>query len=368
MPKKKASAKKDARARFLAPKLPYRPIEPRRYRPTIGMIGCGAITPTHCIAYRAAGYSVAAFCDVTRKFAKQRQKDYYPEAKVYTDYRKVLERGDIDVVDITTHPRERAEIIEAALRAGKHVLSQKPFVLDLDVGERLVAIADEMRVKLAVNQNGRWAPHFSYMREAVNAGLVGAVSSVHSHNHWDHNWTATTPFNEIHHLILYDYAIHWFDIFCCFLGEKQPVRVFASNAHAPNQKSTPPLLAQVHFECEGAQASMVFDASTAYGHREETLVIGAEGTLTHINAGGKSQVTLYNKDGYARPRLHGIWFPDGFHGAMAELLCAIEEDREPAHSARNNLASLALCFAAVASAEEHVPVAPGEVRHMPGKA
>jgi hypothetical protein len=44
--------------------------------------------------------------------------------------------------------------------------------------------------------------------------------------------------------------------------------------------------------------------------------------------------------------LEGVWFPDGFHGAMAELLCAFEERREPEHSARNNLRSLALCFAA----------------------
>jgi predicted dehydrogenase len=44
------------------------------------------------------------------------------------------------------------------LRAKKHVLSQKPFVLDLDTGARLADLADEMGVKFAVNQNGRWAP------------------------------------------------------------------------------------------------------------------------------------------------------------------------------------------------------------------
>jgi predicted dehydrogenase len=246
------------------------------------------------------------------------------------------------------------------------VLSQKPFVVDLAVGERLAKIADMMDVKLAVNQNGRWAPHFSYMREAVRAGLVGEVVSVHSHNHWDHNWTATTPFNEVRHLILYDYAIHWCDIVCCFMGGKVPNAIFASNAHAPNQKSTPPLLAQIHLTYDGGQASLVFDASTMYGKHEITTVIGTKGTLTHVDADGKSQVTLYDERGLARPRLQGVWFPDGFHGAMAELLCAIEEDREPSHSARNNLASLAVCFAAVSSAETGKPVKPFKVRKMPG--
>ena len=55
------------------------------------------------------------------------------------------------------------------------------------------------------------------------------------------------------------------------------------------------------------------------------------------------------------PRLKGAWFPDGFHGTMAELLSAIDENREPSNSARNNLASLALCFAAVASANAAKP-------------
>ena len=46
---------------------------------------------------------------------------------------------------------------------------------------------------------------------------------------------------------------------------------------------------------------------------------------------------------------------------MAELLCAIEENREPQNSARHNLKSLGLCFAAVASANEHLPQVPGGI-------
>ena len=46
---------------------------------------------------------------------------------------------------------------------------------------------------------------------------------------------------------------------------------------------------------------------------------------------------------------------------MGELLCAIEQQREPTHGARNNLESLALCFAALASADSGAPVRPGEV-------
>jgi len=50
---------------------------------------------------------------------------------------------------------------------------------------------------------------------------------------------------------------------------------------------------------------------------------------------------------------------------MGELLCSIEEDRTPSIDARDNLISLALCFAAVASSETHQPVVPGTIRRLP---
>ena len=77
-------------------------------------------------------------------------------------------------------------------------------------------------------------------------------------------------------------------------------------------------------------------------------------------------MTVYTAAGHSNPPLEGTWFREGFHGTMAELLCAIEEKREPANSARGNLHSLALAFAAIASAHEGVPKLPGEVRRLPG--
>src|SRR5262245_524102 len=135
--------------RIAAPQLPYRPRDPKRYRPAIGLVGCGGITKWHLMAYRKAGYDVVALCDIDRARAEKRRDEFYPNAEVTDDFQQVLARDDVDVVDITTHPPERPPLIEAALRAHKHVLSQKPFVLDLDVGERLVDLADEMNVKLA---------------------------------------------------------------------------------------------------------------------------------------------------------------------------------------------------------------------------
>jgi predicted dehydrogenase len=349
-----------------APKLPYKALDPKRYKPRIGLIACGNISRVQLTAYKAAGYNVVALCDPVEQRAIDRQRDFYPEAATYSDYREVLKRDDIEIVDITTHPHERGPIIEAALQAKKHVLSQKPFVTDLDYGERLADIADQNGVKLAVNQNGRWAPHFSYMRQAIKAGLIGEVLSAHMAVHWDHNWIVGTEFEKVRHIVLYDYAIHWFDIVTCFFGQRDAKRVYASVAWSCVQKAKPALLGQAMIEYEGGQASLAFDADVHYGPLDTTYIAGSGGTLTSIGKDYQEQkVTIYNQQGSASPKLVGSWFPDGFHATMGELLRAIEEKREPENSARNNLRSLALCFAAVRSADTGEPQVPGMVRKLP---
>ncbi len=351
--------------RIPAPDLPYQPAWPRAYRPAIGLIGCGGITKDHLTAYKAAGLSVVALCDVDPEAARKRKKHFYPEAKIYEDYRELLLRDDVEVVDVATHPPVRTPIIEAALKAGKHVLSQKPFVLDLDVGERLVELADRMGVRLGVNQNGRWAPHFSYAARAIEKGLLGRILGVHFTVDWDHSWVAGTEFENVKHLILYDFAIHWFDMATCFLKGQTARRVYASVARAAGQTVRPPMLGQALIEYDDAQVSLAFDALTRFGPLDRTYVAGTRGSISSVGPDLKQQtLTLSTGRGVAQPELTGCWFPDAFGGTMGELLLAVEENREPTIGAAENLKSLALCFAAVASAERHEPVVPGTVRQL----
>jgi predicted dehydrogenase len=351
-----------------APDLPYRPSDPESYDPTIAMVGMGGISEQHCKAYADAGYDVVAMCSRSREDAVQRREEFYPEADVdvHTDYEDVLDRDDVDVVDLLPHPVDREPLVEDALTAGKHVLSQKPFVVDLDFGERMVDLADEQGVKLAVNQNGRWAPHWSYIRAAIDRDLIGRPHGVHFTVDWDHNWIAETEIDEIEHAVLYDFAVHWFDILRCFVA-REPRRVYASYERSPSQRADPPLLGQALVEFDEAQATLSFDADTKLGPEDRTYVAGTRGTIESEGPDLEEQtVTLYTEDGYATPDLEGAWFPDGFHGAMAELLSAVEADREPSNSARDNLHTLELCYAAVASAEDNEPKVPGAVRRMRG--
>lgn len=348
-----------------APDLAYKPPHPRNYNPRIALMGAGGIAAAHLDAYHGAGFDVVTICNRTLSKAVSRRDEYYPQARATDDYDAVLSDETIEVVDITTHPPERVELIEKALGAGKHVLSQKPFVLDLDTGERLVRLAADNGVKLAVNQNGRWAPHLAYMREAVTAGLIGDLISCHISIHWDHSWIKGTAFEQIDDLVFYDFAIHWFDFLSSVVGDRA-TSVFATKARAAGQTVAPPLLAQCLVRLDEGQASLVFDASTRFGPRDTTYIAGTAGSLKSDGPDlGQQRVTLTTEAGQAVPALEGQWFNDGFRGAMGELLCAIEENREPLNYAAGNLRSLALAFAAIQSAHTGVEVGLGEVRRLP---
>jgi len=348
-----------------APEVPYRPPMPKTYRPQIGMIGTGGISASHLDAYRTAGWDVAALWNRTRSKAEEKAATYCPKARIEDDWKAILSNSEVDVVDITLHPEHRAPIIRAALEAGKNVLSQKPFVTDLDLGEELMALARDKGVKLAVNQNSRWAPHKAFMREVVRAGMIGDVLSAHIAIHWDHGWTAGTPFDEIDDLILYDFGVHWFDFIASMVGERAQ-SVFATASHAKGQANKTPLFAQAMIRLDGGQASLVFDGGIPHGPRDTSFVGGTMGSLQSDGPDlGQQSVTMTTPEGIARPRLEGQWFNDGFRGTMGELLCAIEEDREPSNGAAENLRSLAMAFAAVESRITGEEVTIGSARKLP---
>lgn len=347
-----------------APDVAYRPPHPKTYRPKIGVIGTGGISASHLDAYRRAGWEVAALWNRTRAKAEAKAAEYCPGARIEDQWQTMLGDGEIDVLDITLHPAHRAPILEAALRAGKHVLSQKPFVNDLETGEELVRIAENEGVKLAVNQNGRWSPHMAFMREAVREGHIGDVTSAHCAVHWDHGWTAGTSFDGISDLVLCDFGIHWFDFITSLIGDRVE-SVFATAAKAREQVNQMPLMSQALVRFEGGQASLVFDGGLRHGPRDTTYVGGTKGSLTSEGPDlGTQSVVLTTSGGHAHPILEGQWFNDGFQGAMGELLCAIEDDSEPTNSAEGNLLSLALAFAAVRSRITGEEVAVGSARTL----
>ena len=352
---------------WAAQTLDYGPPLPRSKATEIGLVGCGAITTLMLAAYRSAGLNVTALADPVPEAAEARRAEYFPEARVFQDHRELLDATSVEVVDIATHTDVRPDIVADCLRAGRHVLSQKPFVEDLEVGERLCDLADELGVRLAVNQNARWAPHFSFLRTAVGEGLIGDVSSGDFAVYWGHDRdVAGTRFADMPDLILLDFGIHWFDLVnVIFQGCGPATSVYASVAPSPNQVIAAPAQAQVLIDFAGAQASLAFRGACTVAEEGRYRVTGSEGAIAGTGpALGANAVGFTAPDGSVEIPLKGHWFREGFLGTMGELLRAIEDGDRPANDARTVLGGLQLCFAAVLSSRRGSPVDPADVRAL----
>jgi predicted dehydrogenase len=119
----------------------------------------------------------------------------------------------------------------------------------------------------------------------------------------------------------------------------------------------PPFLASVIADYECVQVRFNFNAHVKHGQEDRTIIAGSKGTLRASGPGLNDQrVWLWTEEGQCEVPLDGCWFDNGFEGTMGELLCAIEDDREPSNSARENLKSLRLCYAALRSADTQQPV------------
>lgn len=114
---------------------------PRAYRPRIALVGRRNLGgASRCL--QAGRFRCSRHRQSNTLKAEGRRDEYFPQAEATDDLARTLRRDDIDVVDITPHPAERRAMIETALKARKHVLSQKPSVLDLDAGRALCDLAD----------------------------------------------------------------------------------------------------------------------------------------------------------------------------------------------------------------------------------
>jgi predicted dehydrogenase len=341
--------------------LEYLPRDPRAYRPAIGLIGCGEISAMHLAAYRVAGYNVVALCDLDESRARARRDEYFPTAAVYTDASALLARTDIEVVDLATHVDVRPVLVRAALDAGKHVLSQKPFVVDLDEGDALIRHAAQRGRRLAVNQNGRWAPHFAFLIACARSGIIGDISTADFAAYWPHDLIVQDQpaFATMHDLILWDFGIHWFDVLAQILPAKEATSVNAHVQRIPGQAIPVPTAAATVIAYPHAQATVLFRGASHHAEAGGYRVEGTRGVITHAGASlGGELVEVHTDEGRHAIQLDGTWWSHGMHGTMAELLSSIEDDRMPSNDASTSMDGLRLCFAALESAQSGHPVDP----------
>jgi predicted dehydrogenase len=140
----------------------------------VAVIGCGRQGMLHLQAYEAIGeLQIAAVCEPDPARAQSAAELF--SAVPYTRYEDLIAAEKLDLVSVVTMPATHREIVVAALRAGNHVLCEKPMALSLGEGLEMAAAARESGKTLTLGYNMRHMGSSRYLRSVVERGELGRV-------------------------------------------------------------------------------------------------------------------------------------------------------------------------------------------------
>ena len=142
----------------------------------IGIIGVG-IGQAHISGYsKVKEAKVAALCDLDETRAREVARSCKVEsAQIFTDTNALLARDDIDAVSVCLPNKLHAPIAIAALRAGKHVLCEKPLAIDAAAAQSIADAAEKSGKKCMVGQVKRFEPAARVLKEIVESGELGRI-------------------------------------------------------------------------------------------------------------------------------------------------------------------------------------------------
>jgi len=145
----------------------------------IGLIGCGLWGSIHARTYQASPLVKSmAVCDQDLDRAIQFAKKYGFNSYT-TDVQEILSNPDIEAVSIATPDHTHTPILLEALKAGKHVLVEKPLAMTVEECDLILKTRDEQGVKLMVDFHNRWNIPFLQVRKMVESGELGDLMMMH---------------------------------------------------------------------------------------------------------------------------------------------------------------------------------------------
>ncbi|MEM1505623.1 Gfo/Idh/MocA family oxidoreductase [Domibacillus sp. 8LH] len=143
----------------------------------IGVIGCGSIAQhRHLPEYRMnQQVELVAVCDINKERANQAAQKY--GVKAYTSFEELLQSGEVEAVSVCTPNYLHAPISIAALRAGVHVLCEKPMATSAEEAEAMIEAAKQSGKKLMIAHNQRFVPSHQKARQIIESGDIGKIYS-----------------------------------------------------------------------------------------------------------------------------------------------------------------------------------------------
>jgi predicted dehydrogenase len=138
----------------------------------IGIIGVGFGAQVHVPGFRSEGWDVAAICSRSREKVEKAAAES-GIAGVHTDPLELIRRDDIEAVAIITPPSAHHDLSIAALNAGKHVLCEKPFAIDVAQAAEMRDTAEKSGLTAMIAHEFRHTPQRAYIKQLLADGYIG---------------------------------------------------------------------------------------------------------------------------------------------------------------------------------------------------
>lgn len=161
----------------------------------VGIIGCGAIAEhLHGPDYACSpDAELVAFCDILKVKAHALAGRLAPGAQVFSDYKEMLKKADVEAVSVCLPNYLHAPVTIAALQAGCHVMVEKPMAASMDEAKKMLAAAKKADKVLMVDQSQRLFPAHVKAKEVLDSGIMGKIlhiTAMFGHS-GPENWSPT---------------------------------------------------------------------------------------------------------------------------------------------------------------------------------
>lgn len=196
---------------------------------SVGIIGCGAIHSIHADAIiKNPKTKLVAVADIDENKAKKTSIQYGCE--YFTDYKELLKQENIDVVHICTPHYLHAPIAIEAMRAGKHVLSEKPMSISVSDAEELIKVSEQTGKRLGICFQNRYNPTSQKIKEVLASGKAGRILGGKAFITWhrDQNYYLSSDWKGTWDKegggVLINQAIHTLDLLQLFMGDIDSIK------------------------------------------------------------------------------------------------------------------------------------------------
>lgn len=271
----------------------------------IAIIGAGNISSAHLQGFLEFKdrCKIVAISDIYKDKAEEKKRRFgLNDATVYSDYREILKRGDIDLVDVCTPPYTHADIAVESLNAGKNVIVEKPMAASLEECDRMIEASKKNKKLLSVIAQNRFRTQFMKLKKIVESGLAGDV--VHAqvdsfwwrgHSYYDLWWRGTWE-KEGGGCTL-NHAIHHIDMLIWLLGMPEEVQAVMNNVAHDNAEVEDISIAILKYK-SGALAQIT---SSVVHHGEEQQII-LQGKKARISVPWKVYASTASSNGFPSGR------------------------------------------------------------------